>query len=185
LYKSLLLFLKDIEMKKIALIAALGLMGMGSAMAQTAVPADFNVTVTLTSKCRVDTATPYTLQTLNFGTYDAFGGASIAAPSVNVTFECTRGMSAPTVAFDTGTDKTSTATAATASGEGVVSGLRYTLSAAAGARSAGNAATAGAPGSNGSADIWTYAVTGAMPAGQAGTTSTGVQTQARQLIITY
>ena len=172
-------------MKQIALIAAMGLMGMGSAMAQSTVGADFNVSVSLTSKCRVDTATPYSTQTLNFGTYEAFAGASTPAPSANVTFECTRGMAAPTVAFDTGTDKTSTLTHTTATGEGVVAGLRYTLAVAAGSRTAGNVATAGAPGSNGSADIWTYAVSGAMPTGQAGTASVGVQTQARQLIITY
>lgn len=40
-------------MKKIALIAALGLMGMGSAMAQTAT-GNFNVVLTLTSKCEIN-----------------------------------------------------------------------------------------------------------------------------------
>lgn len=168
-------------MRKIALIAAMGLMGMGSAMAQP-VAANFNVSVTLASKCRVDTQTPYTTQTLNFGNYESFGSAQNSSPSVNVTFECTRGMAAPNVAFDTGIDKTSTGAASTATGAGVVAGLQYTLSVAAGSSTPGTAAS---PTNVGSADIWTYAVTGAMQSGQAGATPTGSQTQARQLIISY
>lgn len=146
------------------------------------VSATFNTSVTLTSVCRVKAGSDN--QTLSFGTYTAFQSGTLnATPGINIDFECTRGFAAaPTVAFDTGTDMTSSAAAATATGEGVVSGLRYTLAVTAGALSAGSAATTSGIGT---ADTYRYTVSGAIPGGQAGTHSTGVQTQARQLIITY
>ncbi|MEO8385473.1 MAG: hypothetical protein ABI583_09545, partial [Betaproteobacteria bacterium] len=66
------------------------------------------------------------------------------------------------------------------------SGLNYTISAtrAALGGGAGSAATAG---SIGSADTWTYAIAGNMPASQAGTCIGGVcsGTQVRTLTVTY
>lgn len=163
---------------RILLLCAAGMVGQQALAAN--VNATFNASVTLTSVCRVKAGSDN--QTLTFGTYTAFGGAQNAT-GINIDFECTRGFAAaPTVAFDTGTDMTSTAAAATATGEGVVAGLRYTLAVAAGAITAGSAATTSGIGT---ADTYRYAVSGNMPAGQAGTASTGVQTQARQLIITY
>lgn len=145
------------------------------------VSADFNASVTLTSVCRIKTGSNNL--TLDFGTYAAFQVAPQTATSINIDFECTRGFGAvPKVAFDSGTDKSSTASAATATGAGVVSGLNYTLAATAGTNTAGTAATTTGIGT---ADTYRYTVSGAMPAGQAGTNSTGAQTQARQLTITY
>ena len=173
-------------MKKLALIAAMGLMGMGSAMAQTAVPAGFNVLVNLTSKCQIKTPAA----ALDFGTYTAFGSASTAAPTTSVVFECTRSL-VPTVAFDVvAATSTTSATAATATGEGVLVGLRYTLSVAAASVSPGGTAVAGAGGvggTNGTADDRTYTITGGMPAGQAGTctTATCVGSQLRQLVVSF
>lgn len=145
------------------------------------VSADFNASVTLTSVCRIKTG--FNNLTLDFGTYTAFQTAAQTATSIHIDFECTRGFAAsPTVAFDTGTDRTSTAAASTATGAGVVSGLNYTLAATAGTNTAGTAATTA---SIGTADTYRYTVSGSMPAAQAGTSSTGVQTQARQLTVTY
>lgn len=162
------------------LLCAVGLVGQQALAAN--IGATFNASVTLTSVCRVKTGSDN--QTLSFGTYTAFQGtAQGTGAGINIDFECTRGFAAaPTVAFDTGTDMTSTATAATATGAGVVAGLNYTLAVTAGTNTAGTAATTAAIGTP---DTYRYAVSGSMPAGQAGTNGSGVQTQARQLIITY
>lgn len=142
------------------------------------VSANFTASVTLTSVCQVKTGSNN--QTLDFGTYTAFG-SSQTATSINIDFECTRGFAAsPTVAFDTGTDKTSTS-GSSATGAGVVGGLQYTVAVAAGVKTAGTAATTS---SIGTADTYRYAVSGAMAAGQAGDSSAAT-TQARVLTITY
>lgn len=157
--------------------AALG----GQYASAATVSATFNSSVTLTSVCRVKTGSDN--QTLTFGTYVAFQATAKAATPIDIEFECTRGFAAaPTVAFDAGTDMTTSATGATATGVGVVSGLNYTLSTAAVVKTNGTAATTAGIGT---ADGYKYTVSGSMPAGQAGTNSSGVQTQARQLIITY
>jgi hypothetical protein len=171
-------------MKKIALIAAMGLMGIGSAMAQTqTVPGNFNVTVSLASKCRMSTSAPV----LGFGTYTAFTTTDVPANAVDITFECTRNFAAvPTVSFDGATaTATSGATSATVSGTGVVDGLYYTMSATQqGATLPGTAPVAGSTVDLGTPTSYTYRVTGNMPAGQAGTRG-GSGTQARQLIVTF
>jgi spore coat protein U-like protein len=169
-------------MKKIALIAAMSLMGMGSAMAQSTVAGNFNVTVTLTSQCLVTTVgTP----ALAFGTYTAFGAAVPATP-IQIAYRCTRGLAGPTVAFDTA-GGTSSATGTTASGEGVISGLRYTMAVAAAAtgNDAGTAPVVASLGDIGTANLRNYEITGNMPANQAGTASVGLQTQGRTLILSY
>lgn len=161
------------------MLCALGLAAQQAFAATTS--ANFNASVTLTSACQIKTGS--NSQTLNFGTYTAFQTTAGTATPIDIEFECTRGFAAaPTVAFDTGTDKDSTSTGATATGAGVVSGLRYTLAVAAGVKTTGTAASTT---SIGTADAYRYQVSGSMPLGQAGTSSTGVQTQARQLIITY
>jgi Spore Coat Protein U domain len=176
---------KGFIMKKIALIAALGLMGMGSAFAQaTTVGSSFIVQVNLTSKCQVKTAGT----ALDFGNYTAFGNTHTSAPTTSIVFECTRGL-APTVAFNTDNGTSSLANT-TATGEGVLAGLRYTLSVAAPSVSLGAAATAGANGvngSNGGADERTYIVTGGMDANQAGACTSGTCTGShqRQLIVSF
>lgn len=158
-------------------------LGSPAALAATS-SQNFNAQVTLTSQCRVKTGTG---TTLNFGTYTSFQTAANTAPALNIEFECTRGFSAvPMVAFDaSGADKTSSASAATATGAGVVSGLQYTLSVAAGVVTAGTAASTS---SIGTPDTYLFAVTGSMPAGQAGSctsASCDSQTQQRTLTITY
>jgi spore coat protein U-like protein len=173
-------------MKKIALIAAMSLMGVGAAFAQTSVGSNFTVQVNLTSKCQVKTAAA---GPLNFGTYTAFGSATTPAPTVGIVFECTRGL-VPTVAFDAPSYGTTSLTGATATGEGVLEGLLYTLSVAAPTVAAGGAATAGTGGTGGStgtADNRTYTVTGGMASGQAGacTTATCSGSHTRQLIVSF
>ncbi len=164
---------------QVLLLCATGLMGQ-QALAAT-VSADFNASVTLTSVCRVKTG--FNNLTLDFGTYTAFQASAQTATAIDIDFECTRGFgAAPTVAFDTGTDRTSSAAGATATGAGVVSGLNYTMAVAAGTNTAGTAATTS---SIGTPDTYRFAVSGSMPSGQAGTKTTGVQTQSRQLTITY
>lgn len=169
-------------MKKIALIAAMGLMGMGSAMAQT-VAGNFDVSVTLTSRCEVTTVgTP----ALAFGTYTAFSTSAVSATPIEIAYRCTRGLAGPTVAFDTA-GGISSASGTTATGEGVISGLRYTMAVAAAptGNDAGTAPVTASSGDIGTANTRNYRITGSMPADQAGTASTGVQTQGRTLILSY
>lgn len=169
-------------MKKIALIAALGLMGATSGMAQTAT-GNFDVNVTLTSACRMTTTTP----ALNFGTYVAFQASAQPATPVAIAFECTRGLavSPPNVQFDAPTYGTTSAAGATATGEGVLAGLRYTMGVSNTASTPGTAPVVATLGNIGTPATYTYTVTGSMPALQAGTAATGVQTHVRQLIVSF
>jgi uncharacterized protein YaiE (UPF0345 family) len=135
---------------------------------------NFNVTVTLTSQCA---ATNSGTTTVAFGTYIAFQAAAQPGSAVNLTFQCTRGFSPVSAAFDV--------VNGTAAGVGVIQGLQYTLSAAAPTSVAGTAATTATIGTG---DIKTYAVTGTMPGGQAGTcaaSSCGPTTVVRTLIVTF
>jgi spore coat protein U-like protein len=181
---TIVLFLQGNIMKKIALAAAITAALASSFSAQAATETgNFNVSVTLTSVCKLKTTTA---PTLSFGTYVAFQTTALPnSTGVDIEFECTRGYTAaPTVSLDTGTDKAAGATGPTTSGEGVVAGLNYTLAVAAGAKAAGLAATVGAPGSIGTADVYKYTITGNIPANQAGDSSKAT-TQARVLTITY
>lgn len=136
---------------------------------------DFNVTVTLTSQCQ---ATNSATQTVAFGTYTAFQTTALNAPAVNLTYRCTRGYAPTSVAFDTVDPNSTTA------GVGVIQGLQYSLSTVP-STTAGTAATSA---SIGTGDIRTYAVSGSMPADQAGacaTASCGPTTQLRTLTVTF
>ncbi len=171
---------------RVLLLCAVGLVGQQALAAN--VSATFNASVTLTSVCRVKTGSDN--QTLNFGTYTAFQGGAQNAAGINIDFECTRGFAAaPTVAFDTGTDMTSTAAAATATGEGVVAGLRYTLSpnpaVLQGLRYTITPSPASGSGNGNTGQAVT--LTGSMQAGQAGTCTgpTCSGTQAHTVFITY
>jgi spore coat protein U-like protein len=83
---SLLLFTQGLVMKKIALIAAMGLMGMGSAMAQSPVTGTFNVVINLTSKCEFSTApTDLTMSYISFQATPATG-------TMNFGVRCTAGL---------------------------------------------------------------------------------------------
>jgi spore coat protein U-like protein len=136
---------------------------------------NFNVSVTLTSQCA---ATNSGTTTVAFGTYTAFQAAPQASSSVNLTFQCTRGFAPTSVAFDV--------VNGTAAGVGVLQGLQYTLSAGAPGTVAGTAATTATIGTG---DAVTYAVSGTMPAGQAGTCvlapSCGPTAHVRTLIVTF
>jgi hypothetical protein len=155
-------------MKKIALIAAMGLMGMGSAMAQATATAGFTVSVTLDSKCIVKAGSNG--QTLSFGTYEALGTGADNTASFNVVYQCTRGLASPSASFDGGT------------GLGVVAGLQYTL--ATGTVSQTSAGTNATTSSLGTAAEWTIPVTGTMPAGQAGT-SGAATTAGRTMTLSF
>ena len=159
-------------MKKLALVSLLGLVTFaGGAHAATA-NANFMVDVSLTTVCRVvGSAVP----SLAFS-YTAFSSANVSQTTpVAISFECTRNLALPTVAFDGATPI------------GVVSGLQYTLTATAGTVGAGTAADntqIGTPAT------YAYSITGVMPSGQAGTangTNASIVTgqAARTLIITY
>jgi hypothetical protein len=137
---------------------------------------NFNVTTTLTSQC---TATNSGTQTVDFGTYIAFQGTAQTGTPVNLLFQCTRGFSPTSAAFDT--------VNGTAAGVGLITGLQYTLTAAAPTSTPGTAASTAA-GGIGTGDIKTYAITGTMPPGQAGDCAGATCTPAavlRTLIVTF
>lgn len=162
-------------MKKTALAAALALIS-ASSFAGSAT-SNFDVSVTLTSKCQVKTAS-----TGMAFTYTAFQTGAATA-NTSVVFECTRGFGTPpTVVLDTATDASSAAAGQGTTGAGVVGGLQYTLTVAAGSKSTtGSAATTS---SIGSADEYTYSISGSMAAGQAGDSSKAT-TQTRTLTLAY
>ncbi len=149
------------------------------ALLATAIPAanaatttnDFDVSVTLSSQCE---ATNDATTTVDFGTYAAFQPGAATGTPVNLTFDCTRGFSPSSVAFDTVNGN--------AAGVGVLQGLQYTLSAGAPTTVAGTAATTA---TIGTADVKTYNITGNMPAGQAGTGAGGPSSHTRTLIVTF
>ncbi len=163
-------------MKKLLISVAMASMfgAMVSPVMAATASNNFNVSVSLTSQCRqTNTGT----QTVDFGTYTAFQAGAQGSSTANLTFECTRGFSPISTAFDV--------VNGLATGEGVVQGLQYTLTAAAPTTAAGTAATTATIGTG---DTKTYAVTGTMPALQAGacaTASCGPTTQLRTLIVTF
>jgi hypothetical protein len=159
-------------------ILALGLIAAAAAMIPAAQAAttsnNFNVSVTLSSQCA---ATNSGTTTVAFGTYTAFQAAALVGTPVNLTFQCTRGFSPVSVAFDV--------VNGTAAGVGVLVGLQYTLTAGAPTTAAGTAATTATIGTG---DVKTYAITSTMPGLQAGacaTASCGPTTHVRTLIVTF
>lgn len=162
-----------------ALLASVALFTLTTSTARAVdVSQPFNVTVTLTSACTLGTISP-----LAFGLYTAFQTSPNTA-STTAVLSCTRGFGGSVTAIfdDNGTTTDSSAAGATPTGSGVVAGLNYTLSTSVSAPSPGNAASTS---SIGTADTITYTINGSMPADQAGTSSTGLQTQARTFTITY
>lgn len=153
----------------------------GPAAEAATVGAGLTVSAALTSQCRV--ATGSAGQTLAFA-YTAFAADTIqTGGGITITFECTRGLAAPTVVFDTDGTTTTTAAAAAAAvtGTGVVQGLRYEITATRQAVGAGTAADANGIGS---AATVPYLVTGKIFGAQAGDV-TATATQARTLTLTY
>ena len=142
-----------------------------AALAAGTANSTFNVSATLTSVC---TTTTVGTPVIAFGTYTAFGAAiGPVAVSAPATFQCTRGLPAPTAAYDV----------AGGGNGGVIAGLQYTLSAPVGSKTTtGTAATSG---SIGSADVYSYTFSGTLPAGQAGDPTQNPGPDVRTLIITY
>jgi hypothetical protein len=160
---------------KAGLVAALFALA-GAASAQVTASKGISVTATLTSKCQVATGSAGAI-TMAFGTYVAFVGPA-TAPQQTVNFECTRGLSAaPTFAWDT--------TNGTNTGEGVIAGLRYSLTATNGTVSTGTAPDLAVANDLGTPTVRPVLIDGTMPAGQAGTDSSGPQTQVRTLTVTF
>lgn len=152
-------------MKKL-LLASLAFAAMSAAGVASAatVNSNFDVSVTLAAKCVANNSG---LITLNFGIYTAItGGAATPAPTGALTFNCTRGLAAPVVSFDGVTTNPT---------YGVLAGLNYSVTAAAAVLTAGTAATA-VSGGVGSATAYSYTLTGAMPANQAGDCGGGTAT---------
>ena len=159
------------------LVSALTIAALLSATAPVVhaatVSSGFNATVTLSAQCLATTAgTPV----IAFGTYIAFGAAigpiSLSAP---LTFKCTSGLPAPTVAFDGGV------------AGGVIAGLVYTLTAPGLTRTNGAAATATVGAGQ---DTYSYTFSGSIAAGQPGECTTAAGTSCapsvpRTIVVTY
>jgi hypothetical protein len=171
-------------MKKLSVIA-LAVLFSSSAAYAVDVASTFNVSVAFTGACSVKTAAT----DLAF-TYAAFGAAD--SKSTTTVFQCSRGL-APTFKFDD-TDAARTGAAAGVAlgtairGEGVIEGVRYTLTCTSSQSTNGLAASAGAGGvggSNGTADEYTVGITAAVAGGQAGTGSGATTAHVRTLYISY
>jgi len=171
-------------MKKLSLIAA-ALLAFGSTAFAGTASDTFAVAVTFTSACTVSSAA----SDLSF-TYTGLQSGD-ATDSTGITFSCTRNFVNPTFAFDD-TDAVRTASTAASSGtitaEGLLKGLRYTLSAAVPTVVDGTDAAAGAGGTggdNGTADAYTLTINATMPGGQAGDNTAGATTHNRTLTISF
>lgn len=171
-------------MKKLSLIAAaLALVG-ASAFAATQTDS-FNVQITFTGTCSVKTAA----KDFVFA-YTAFGAAQNDTSAT--VFECSRGLT-PTFSLNdnggTMTGGSGVALAGTLNGEGVLSGVLYTITASPSRSQTGDPASAGAGGTGGSigtADEYTVNLSVDIPGAQAGSgTGPVAGTHTRVLTITY
>jgi len=165
-------------MKKIIALVIAGLTSVVTAIpvAQAApVPGTFNVTATIASLC---TNTTVGTPSVDFGIYTAFGSAATPSPTATMTFDCTRGLTAPKMDLDVTANGTNTqqgtvgTTAATGNGVLTDVGINYGLSIAGAITTTGVAPTTAA-GNTGTADMYTFTITGSMPANQAGKCTTG------------
>lgn len=171
-------------MKKLTILAAA--LTLATSSYALSIGDTFNVGVTFTSSCSVSTAAADIAMT-----YTAFAAAA-STGSASTTFTCSRGLS-PTFQFDVGGAGVQTASAAASTGnitaEGLIAGLRYTLTAAVPTVSAGTAAAAGAAGTggtNGTADTYSLTINANIPAGQAGDGNAATAiSQTRTLTIVY
>lgn len=162
--------MKSLNLLRIVALASLAALISPASFAQ--VNGTVTVNVNLTSKCRFISGA-----TIDFGTYVAFQSADVTPAAQDVKFECTRGYStiaSPSFSWDT--------TNGDATGNGVIAGLAYNLTAALGSRVTGSAptATAGA-----GADTATIKVTGFMAGLQPGDGNGGAATKTRTLTVTF
>jgi hypothetical protein len=162
-------------MKKL-LLASLALVAISAQAGTTATMFDVTATTTATCVAGVAPSTP----AVAFGAYPAFSASAVASLSgFTATVDCTRSMtSAPVASFD------AFAGTKLATGQGIVAGLNYSLTATAAAVVPGAEPTATAGAHNGTPDTYGFTVSGSIPAGQAGS-ATASGTQARTLTITF
>jgi hypothetical protein len=159
-------------------VVAVLAVGCEMAAAQVTATKSLTLSASLTAQCRVATASSGAI-TLTFAAYTAFG-AAVTAPTQTVNFECTRSLTGPpTFAWDV------VAGTATATGDGVLAGLRYALTAANGTRSNGVAPVLATAGDIGTPDTYPVNVGGSMPSGQAGAGASGTYTTTRTLTVTF
>ena len=172
-------------MKKLNLIAAAILFASAGAQAAGTAQDTFDVSVNFTAGCSVQTAS------LDYSfNYTAFGAAQ--SKSGSTVFKCSRGLT-PTFSFDNTPGGAQTGSSAVAlnspvTAEGVIKGIRYTISGATSKSQSGTSATAGANGtggSDGTADLYTIGLSVDIAADQAGDNTSGSGTQTRTLTITY
>lgn len=180
-------------MKKTYFAAALvAFASVMTAPAQAAtVDSSFTVSVLLQSRCvAINSGTT----TLNFGTYDAINNA-IKSTSVQLDFNCTRGLAAPTFTFDAINGTATGAASTSATGDGVLAGLNYHLVADNSVATSAGASATSAAGVTGGPDVKHVKITGTMAAYQAGhctvtdsasaSCDASAQTHTRTLTITY
>lgn len=171
-------------MKKLNLIAAALVLASSGAFAATETD-NFVVSIDFTGSCSVKTGNA--ASDLSF-TYAAFGAAD--SDTTTTVFECSRGLT-PSFSFDNAAGQTSNglqALGTAITGEGVIAGIRYTMTATPSRTQTGTAASAGAGGtggSDGTADEYTVGVTVDIAGGQAGSGSTASGSQTRVLTISY
>jgi spore coat protein U-like protein len=166
-------------MKKIALIAAMGLIGMGSAMAQSTATGNFNVVLNLTSKCEINStnAGAAVISDLTFTTYTSFQTTN-ATGSTNFNVRCTN-----TLPYSIGLNNT---TSVTDDAVGIAYTLNLSSSSAYSAGTNGTLASLTADGTN-----QTYYVHGTAASGQAGTCATATcnnsaaTNRGRTITVTY
>lgn len=191
LYVNLILNLNFLGkiMKKILLAIATSAAVLAAVPALAASPqtATFNVTVTLTPECTFGTTNPFAIADLAFPGYTAFGAAVSATTTASL--KCTRGTAVGAQAVFTGPvgfvpgAAVSASAAIGPSAGGVVNGLQYLITSTA-TFNAGTAPTATVLDLLTDADRTAYAISGSIPAGQAGSTTVGTA-QALTLTVTY
>lgn len=161
---------------RVVLSVALALLSLGASGQVITASKNLTLSAMLSAQCRVASASSGAI-TLTFPAYTAFGGA-VTAPSQSINFECTRGLgSTPTFTWDAG--------GGTTAGEGILAGLRYSLTATNGTRTSGVAPVLGTPGDVGTPDTYPVNVGGSMPAGQAGEGASGTYTATRTLTVSF
>ena len=172
--------MRALNLLRIAAFAAAFATLAPAAFAQKTVTGTVPVSVSLSSLCRWQGGTAPSIA-MNFGTYTAFGSATVPAPdSGDLVIECTRNFgAAPAFSWDTGADK---ADAGSGVANGVLAGLNYSLTVA-GPTVAGG--TTALPGTPGTAKTVTFKVTGDMPSGQAGDGAGGAASHNRTLTVQF
>jgi spore coat protein U-like protein len=171
-------------MKKLNIIAlASGLLIGLPLAAQTKPPATASVQVTATLTAGCTASTP---AAISFN-YTGLTTTAISTPAASsVTFSCTRGLAAPSIAWDSGATIGTATTGTSPTATGLVSGLQYTLTASSGTGNGGGAAAVVSSATAATATTYVYNIALAVPGGQAGDLTSGTPTSAtRVMTLTY